>query len=81
MIVRNNLPANSALHVSLGGSGWTLSDYLLASLWTAFQGTPHPALPKVAEVEDPAKLKKREEALERIHIREEKLKSGEIPMV
>ena len=43
------VPYDSATTLALGGNGWSLNDYLTASLWTATQGTPHPAIPQSEE--------------------------------
>lgn len=74
----DRLPTDSAFHVSLTGNGWTLEHYLLAHIFQAFAGIPHPALPTPAKSEDPIRLKKIEEFKERVRIRAEKIKSGEI---
>lgn len=79
-VLLRNLPPDSATHIALGGSGWTLDNYLVASLWTAITGAPHPALPKVEKVEDPIRLKRIEQSRARMEERKLKLASGEIPM-
>jgi len=73
-----HLPENSAVSMALGGSGWTLEDYLLAHIFQALTGTQHPALPKQSKDEDPRRKAKRADALERSRERERALAAGEI---
>jgi hypothetical protein len=76
-----NLPSDSSLHVALGGSGWTLSNYLMAHLFQATSGEPYPGLPEyVSSENDPVKIKKVKEWEERAAERQRKISAGEIPL-
>ena len=72
------LPPDSAIAIATGGSGWLLSDYLLAHIFQATTGQPHPALPKQAKVEDPMKVKQIKSAKKRAEQRQRAIDSGEI---
>lgn len=75
-VLIRHLPAESAVNVALGSSGWTLEHYLLAHLFHATAGQPHPALPKQREVIDPAREKARREAAQRRKQREQDIANG-----
>jgi hypothetical protein len=77
-VLIHHLPADSATHIELTGDGWTLEHYLLAHIFQANAGIPHPALPKTSESEDPIRQKKIEEFKERARIRAEKIANDEI---
>lgn len=69
------LPADSLTMRALGGDGWSLQDYLLADLFQAMAGVPHPSRPVYDKSEDPKHLQKIEEFKERVKEREEQLKA------
>jgi hypothetical protein len=73
-----HLPADSATSHALGGSGWRVGDYLLAHLFQATCGEPHPALPESQIVADPAREKRRLAGVARAHERQRAIDSGEI---
>lgn len=73
-----NLPADSSVHLALGGSGWKLEHYLLAHVFHSMAGIPHPALPTSEKSEDPIRVKRIEEFKERVRIRAEKIANNEI---
>jgi len=71
------LPTDSATSLALGASEWKLEHYLLAHLFQAFSGTPHPGLPNAVEKDDD-RQKILDNARERAKERKDKLASGEI---
>lgn len=73
-----HLPPDSACARAMGGSGWMLSEYLLADIYGATVGEAHPARPKATEVADPVREAKVRQARKRARERQEKLDSGEI---
>lgn len=73
-----HLPAESATSLALGGSGWTIQDYLLAHLYQATAGEPHPSLPKESAVVDPAREKAIRRAKQRAAERQRAIDAGEI---
>lgn len=77
-VLVRRLPPNSAVAVALGGSGWTLGDYLTASIWQAFTGQPHPAVPVTDKSEDPIRKAKFADAQERAKERQRKIDAKEI---
>lgn len=72
------LPPDSAVAVTLGGSGWTTADYLLADLTHVQTGKPHPArpTPSTEQRHDPARERARRGALARARQRERDIKAG-----
>jgi hypothetical protein len=72
------LPTNSAFHLEIGSSGWQLEHYLMAHIFQATAGQPHPGLPKAKAFEDPIRKQHVSDALERKKQREEAIKRGDI---
>ena len=73
-----HLPPESAVAVAGGGSGWTLEDFLLAHLFHATSGHPHPGLPKTSPIADPAREKALRAGRARARERQRAIDAGEI---
>ena len=73
-----HLPPDSATVLATGGSGWVVGDYLLAHLWQATTGQPHPALPEEEPVVNPEREKARARAKLRAVERQRAIDAGEI---
>lgn len=73
------LPADSAVARVLGGPGWTNADYLLADVFHAHAGKPHPGRPAAtARTEDPARARARASALARARAHRQAVTEGGI---
>lgn len=72
------LPPDSATAVAAGGSGWRLADHLLADLFHASTGKPHPGLPKAVTVPDPERDMRVRRARARARERQRAIDAGEI---
>lgn len=72
------LPPDSATAIVLGGPGWQVGDFLLAHLFHATTGEPHPALPTSQEVADPVREKAKRDARMRARERQRAIDAGEI---
>ncbi|MGV8972252.1 MAG: hypothetical protein ACOH10_08005 [Rhodoglobus sp.] len=73
-----NLPPESQTALAQGGAGWRIEHYLAAHLYTAISGNQHPAYPARSEIADPAREKRRREAIMRKRERERAIASGDI---
>ena len=73
-----HLPADSATAIATGGTGWTLTDHLLADVFHATGGNPHPWKPKQAKGSDPAREKVKQAARARARERQRAIDAGEI---
>jgi len=73
-----HLPPDSATAIASGGAGWTTGDYLLAHVFQAMSGEPHPALPKTPRVADPVRARRLREARARARERQRAIDAGEI---
>lgn len=73
-----NLPPDAACVIASGGSGWTRSDFLLAHLYQAFTGEPHPGLPKASPIANPAREKALRAGRARARERQRAIDAGEI---
>jgi hypothetical protein len=73
------LPPDCATAQALGGSGWTTADYLLADVFHAQAGRPHPGRPKPGpRAEDPARARARASALARARAHRQAVAEGRI---
>ena len=72
-----HLPIDSALAMATGSTGWTLPDYLLADLFYATAGHPHPGLPDPDKA-NPERAKARRRAKVRARKRQRAIDAGEI---
>lgn len=73
-----SLPADSAVVVALGGTGWRLEHYLAADQFHATTGERHPSYPELPDAIDPARDKRLKAALVRKRERERAIAAGEI---
>lgn len=73
-----HLPPDSATSLATGGSGWGLSDYLLADIYGPIGGQRHPWYPKPVKGSDPAREKAKREARARARERQRAIDAGEI---
>jgi hypothetical protein len=73
-----HLPADSATAKATGGTGWTLTDHLLADVFHATGGNPHPWKPKQAKGSDPERAKRVRAAKARARERQRAIDAGEI---
>jgi hypothetical protein len=73
-----HLPADSATAIATGGTGWTLTDHLLADVFHATGGNPHPWKPKQVKGSDPAREKAKQAARARARERQRAIDAGEI---
>ena len=73
-----HLPADSATAIATGGTGWTLTDHLLADVFHAAGGNPHPWKPKQDKGSDPAHQKAKQAAKGRQRERQRAIDAGEI---
>lgn len=72
------LPPDSACAIESGGSGWRIGDYLLAHLFQATTGKPHPALPEASPIASPAREKALRAGRARARERQRAIDAGEI---
>lgn len=72
------LPPDSAVSLAVGGSGWGWNEYLLADVFHATAGEPHPALPAQTQVVDQAREKRIRKARARARERQRAIDAGEI---
>ena len=73
-----HLPADSATAIATGGTGWTLTDHLIADVFHATSGNPHPWKPAQAKGSDPAREKAKQAAKARARERQRAIDAGEI---
>jgi len=73
-----HLPSDSATAIATGGTGWMLSDHLLADLFHAVAREPHPWKPKQGKGSDPAREKAKQAARARARERQRAIDAGEI---
>jgi hypothetical protein len=73
-----HLPPDSATAQASGGNGWTRGDYLLADVYHALAGKPHPAAPKPVKGSDPEREKRLRAAKVRARERQRAIDAGEI---
>lgn len=73
-----HLPADSATALATGGTGWTLTDHLLADVFHATGGNPHPWKPKQAKGSDSERAKRKRAAKARARERQRAIDAGEI---
>ena len=73
-----HLPSDSATAIATGGNGWTLADHLLADVYQATSGNPHPWKPKQDKGSDPAHEKAKRAARARVRERQRAIDAGEI---
>jgi hypothetical protein len=73
-----HLPADSATAIATGGTGWTLTDHLLADVYHATAREPHPWKPKQDKGSDPAHAKAKQAAKARARERQRAIDAGEI---
>jgi hypothetical protein len=73
-----HLPPDSATTLAIGGSGWTLGDFLLADIFHATAHEPSHRLPKQVKGSDPARDKRIREAKARAAERQRAIDAGEI---
>ena len=73
-----HLPPDAACVIASGGSGWTRSDFLLAHLYQAFTGEPHPALPTSSPIASPEREKALRAGRARARERQRAIDAGEI---
>ena len=73
-----HLPPDAATTLALGGTGWTLGNHLLADLFHATSGNPHPGLPKAVSGPDPERAKALRAARARAAARQRAIDAGEI---
>lgn len=78
VVLLRHLPADSATMRALGRPGLRFEHYLLADLFTAMTGRPHPAILKPEPVVDPKREKKLRDATERMRARRDALNAGQI---
>ena len=72
------LPPDAACVTKSGGSGWHIGDYLLADLFHATTGKPHPALPTSSPIANPAREKALRAGRARARERQRAIDAGEI---
>ena len=72
------LPSNSAFNIAIGASGWQLEHFLLAHIFQAQSGSPHPGLPIIKRGEEPGRNERIAQALERKRQREAAIEAGDI---
>lgn len=77
-VLVRHLPVDSSTAMATGSSGWTLSDHLLADVFHATAGTPHPGLPKTDAAIDPLRDKAIRAAKVRAAERARAIAAGEI---
>lgn len=77
LLIRH-LPPGSATALATGGTGWGLSDHLLADIYGATAGEAHPSKPKPVKGSDPARDKARRAAKARARERQRQIDAGEI---
>lgn len=73
-----HLPSDAATTLALGGSGWTQTNHLLADVFHATAGKPHPGLPKAIKGSDPKRDKALRAARARARERQRAIDAGEI---
>ena len=73
-----HLPPESATAIAYGGPGWQLSDFLLAHLFHATTGKPHPALPAHSPIASPEREKSLRAGRARARERQRAIDAGEI---
>lgn len=56
-VLLRHLPPAASTVLATGGSGWTLTDYLLADLFHATAHVPHPSRPKPEKSVSPERAK------------------------
>lgn len=71
-----HLPPDSATQIALGGAGWTTTDRLLADVFHATAGVPHPALPKIEQPLDVEREQRMAEARKRSRDRQLAIEAG-----
>lgn len=74
----HHLRPDSATALAVGGSGWTLGDFLLADIFHATAHEPSLRLPKQVKGSDPARDKRVREAKARAAERQRAIAAGEI---
>jgi len=72
------LPPDSATAIACGGSGWTSLHGLVADVFHAITGSPHPARPKAEKPVDPDKAKRLTAFKRRANERQRAIDAGEI---
>ena len=72
------LPPESATVTESGGSGWRREDFLLAHLYQAFTGEPHPGLPATSPIANPEREKALRAGRARARERQRAIDAGEI---
>ena len=77
-VLVRHLPVDSSTAMATGSTGWTLADHLLADVFHATAGKPHPGLPKVDEVSDPKHVRAIRDAKARARERQRAIDAGEI---
>lgn len=74
-----HLPPEAACETAVGGSGWTITDYLISDVVHVLRGEAHPARPKVAGQEQdgmtPDRRRKLRDLEKRAKARREQLNS------
>jgi hypothetical protein len=77
-VLIRNLPADAASMIAVGRSGWRLEHYLLADLFQAGTGQPHPGLPAVEAQRDPVREERLRRGRIRLRERERAIAAGDI---
>lgn len=77
-VLVRHLPPEAASVIASGGSGWRVSDFLLADVFHANSGTVHPANPRLTALPDPQRERKMSSARVRARERQRLIDAGEI---
>ena len=77
-VLVRHLPVDSSTAMATGSPGWTLTERLLADVFHATAGEPHPGLPESATQVDPSRAKAIRAAKARAAERKRAIEAGEI---
>lgn len=78
LVLLDHLPPGAATVRATGGSGWSLTDYLVSDVYHALAQTPHPSRPVVNAPSDPDRDKRVAAFKARAAERQRAIDAGEI---